>query len=537
MHPFPRLLHLEDGAPLLTVAQMAEADRRTIAGDAARPGTPGGDLMAAAGRALASVAHHAVPTGPVLVLCGPGNNGGDGFVAAEILRRGGRSVRVALLGDRAKLTGDAARAAETYRGPIVTLDAVTRPDGLNGTALVIDALFGAGLSRPVENVPAAALRAVADLGLPIIAADVPSGLDGDTGQPRGTCVGATATVTFFRKKPGHVLQPGRSLCGAVKVIDIGIPEWVLDPIAPTRWQNGPQLWGHRFPRPLTGGHKYHRGHALVLGGAEMTGAARLAARAARRIGAGLVTLVVPEAVQAIYAADAPGTIVLPEDRWLDQLADPRRNAVLLGPGGGPGPALRDRVLEGLRAERATVLDADALTAFEGASLQDLADALHDRCVLTPHDGEFARLFQGLGDWVQGVQGQGVQTERGQRQDVVPVAPSVDRLTRARAAAAHTGAVVLLKGSDTVVAAPDGRAAINANAPPTLATAGAGDVLAGLIVGLLAQGMPAFEAAAAAAWLHGDTAAARGPGLIAEDLVDHLPASLHRLAFARIGSGG
>jgi NAD(P)H-hydrate epimerase len=316
----------------------------------------------------------------------------------------------------------------------------------------------------------------------------------------GCAPDALATVTFFRKKPGHLLLPGRQKCGEVVVADIGIPAAVLAEITPAAAENGPALWRHVFPWPRVDGHKYARGHVVVVGGAVMTGAARLAARAARRVGAGLATIAAPAEALAVYRAGDAGTIVTALDDYPSLLADARKNAVVLGPGGGTGSAMRERVLATLRAGKATVLDADALTSF--AEAPDLLfQALNANAVLTPHDGEFSRLF-----------------------GTVPGS----RLVRARHAAAHSGAVVLLKGADTVIAHPDGRAVINANAPPGLATAGSGDVLAGLIGGLLAAGMAGFDAAACAAWLHGAAAAAFGPGLIAEDLAEELPKVLLHL---------
>jgi len=282
----------------------------------------------------------------------------------------------------------------------------------------------------------------------------------------------------------------------VELVDLPIPESVRARLTPRLFENAPPLWREVFPRARLDGHKYQRGHVLVLGGAVMTGAARLAARAAARIGAGLVTLAAPPTVWPVYAASLTGTIVLPlagDDDFARLLTDARRNAIILGPGAGTGERTRAQVLAALGTGRAVILDADALTSFAGES-ETLFAAIKGPAILTPHEGEFARLFGESGD----------------------------KLTRARGAAKRAGAVILLKGADTVIAAPDGRAVINGNAPPTLATAGSGDVLTGLIAGLVAQGMDPFAAASAACWIHGATASAFGPGLIAEDLIDHLP---------------
>jgi NAD(P)H-hydrate epimerase len=486
---------------VLSVAETYAADKA-----AAAAGVPGAELMENAGRAVAEAVMARWEARPVLVLCGPGNNGGDGFVAARHLAEAGWPVRLALLGAPERLTGDAAHHAALWTGPVEALSAEL-PEG---DPLVIDALFGAGLSRPLEGAARAVLEAARARGLTVVAVDVPSGLSGDSGAVLGETVCPSAlTVTFFRKKPGHLLLPGRGLCGEVVVADIGIPEAVLDAAPPRTFENGPELWLAGYPWRTPADHKYRFGHAVVVGGAELTGAARLAARAALRVGAGLVTLACPRAALAIYALSMPSVITAPLDRPQDfaaLLADARKNAVLLGPGNGVGEETRSRVLAALDQGKRAVLDADALTSFEGEP-GALTAAIVGPTVLTPHEGEFERVFPGL-------------------------APGGDKLARARAAAAESGAVVLLKGFDTVIAAPDGRAAINANAPAELATAGSGDVLAGLVVGLLAQGLDAFAAASAACWLHGEAARRFGPGLIAEDLSEALPevlAALQRLS--------
>jgi NAD(P)H-hydrate epimerase len=481
---------------ILTVAEMARADALAISG-----GVAGLTLMEAAGDAVAREVRRRWPRGPVAVLCGPGNNGGDGFVAARLLQEAGWPVRLALLGERAALRGDAAAAAAGWTGEVVPL----APAILDGAALAVDALFGAGLARPLEGAARAVVETLTTRHLPCLAVDLPSGVQGDTGQVLGAAPQATATVTFFRRKPAHLLLPGRALAGDVVVADIGIPASVLGEIRPTLVENTPALWLDRFPWPQLADHKYRRGHLLIAGGEVMTGAARLAARAARRIGTGLVTLACTRASHPIYAADSAGLITAIADddaAFAALLADRRRNALLIGPGLGVTPQTRQRTVAGLAAGKACVIDADALTAFADRP-QDLFAAVREPSLLTPHEGEFARLFPDL-------------------------ASLPSKLERACRAAERTGMTVLLKGADTVIAAPDGRAAINCNAPPTLATGGSGDVLAGMAAGLMAQGLAPFEAAAAAAWLHGDAATAFGPGLIAEDLPERLPASLARL---------
>ena len=494
---------------LLTSEEMGEADRLTIAG-----GISGMTLMQAAGRAVADTVSARLHGRPVLVVAGPGNNGGDGFVAARILRERGHDVRLLLVGDRAKLKGDAAHAAGSWGDAIEPAS----PEKVSGPALIIDALFGAGLDREVSGLPRAMIEAMSAVAGPVIAVDLPSGINGTTGAVMGEAVRAVHTVTFFRSKPGHLLLPGRLYCGTVEVADIGIAATVLDRVRPSTFCNEPPLWVSSFPVPKVDGHKYGRGHAVVVcGGASTTGAARLAARGALRAGAGLATIASPREALAINAAANLAIMVRPVDgeaELAEFLADTRRNAVVLGPGGGVGEAARSQVLTALDSEAAVVVDADAITSFAnepGTLFTAIGKRSGRAVILTPHAGEFSRLFKQIsGD------------------------PKVrSKLEQARRAASLSGAIVLLKGADTVVAAPDGRACIAANAPRYLATAGAGDVLAGMIAGLLAQHMPAFEAASAAVWLHGEAARVSGPGLIAGDLPEALPAVYRRL-YASLG---
>ena len=472
------------GPQILSVGQMYHADSLAIKG-----GVPGACLMDAAGWAVANVVMRRFRPCRVVVLCGPGNNGGDGFVVARLLARRGWPVRVALLGERTALVGDAALMANRWSGALSPL----KSGILDRADLVIDALFGAGLSRPITGAVGAVIAEIGQRSLPVVAVDVPSGVHGDTGAVLGCSVDATVTVTFFRKKPAHLLYPGRQKCGEVVVAQIGIPETVLDAISPQTWENGPACWS--VPQPGLDSHKYSRGHALIVAGAVMTGAARLASLAARRSGAGLSTILAPNTALDILRSGDAGTIVRSLDDFALVMADARVNAVLIGPGSGPDSLTCARVVAALGAGKSCVLDADALTAFSWPAFDGDPNALFahlsSRAVLTPHDGEFQRLFPNI---------------------------KGSRLDRAREAARRCGAIVLLKGADTVIAHPDGRAIINTNAPPFLATAGAGDVLAGMIVGLMAQGMDGFDAAAAGAWLHGAAAERMGAGMIAEDLL-------------------
>lgn len=482
---------------LLTPSEMAEADRLAV-----RDGLTSFDLMLNAGRAVADAATETAKEGEILVLAGPGNNGGDGFVAAQFLRARGRRVRVALLGDRAVLKGDAAKAASQYGGPIEPAG----PDTSLEARLVVDALFGAGLDRALTGDAAAIIEALNARRTPVLAVDLPSGIDGRSGMVLGTAVRARRTVTFFRMKPGHLLLPGRLHCGATEVSQIGIPDSVLDAIQPATFHNLPALWRSHLRRPQPDDHKYARGHTYAVSGPPAaTGAARLAAAAALRIGCGAVTVASPPDALLVNAAHLTAVMVRKFDGaagLAELLADPRPKAVVVGPGNGVGAPTRENVEAALASDAGVLLDADALTSCRD-NRDSLFTSIRSRLrsvVMTPHEGEFSRLF----------------TETG------------SRLDRARAAAKESGAILVLKGNDTVIAAPDGRAAINSNAPAELATAGSGDVLAGIIAGLLAQGVAGFEAAAAGVWIHGAAGGLCGRGLIAEDLPPAIPEVLNQL---------
>ncbi len=478
---------------LLTPEEMGRADTMTIEG-----GTPGIALMEAAGLAVADAVRAIRPAGGrVAVLTGPGNNGGDGFVAARLLQEAGYTTNVWMQSSREKLSGDAAFAAASWTGTAKGLSTAVVADA----DVIVDAIFGAGLSKPITGMTTRVFDAINESGVPVVAVDLPSGVDGASGQVLGSALKARETVTFFRKKPGHILFPGRRLCGRVSIADIGIADTVLATIKPKTRLNQPDFWG--LPALTADGHKYDRGHAVAVAGpATATGAARLAARGALRCGAGLVTVaasapaaqVVAAHVTAIMVREVAGASGLTE-----MLADARLNAVVMGPGLGVGAPTRNLVEAALDSKAALVLDADALTSFV-----DAGDALFGKIagraspvVLTPHEGEFGKLFGDL-------------------------AALPSKLDRARQAAARSGAVVVLKGPDTVIASPDGYGVINDNAPPQLATAGSGDVLAGMICGLLAQRMGAFQAAAAGVWLHGAAGQRFERGLIAEDLPESLP---------------
>ena len=494
-----------DSPALLTPEEMAEADRLTIAS-----GTEGRTLMQRAGRAVADTVLTRFPhKRRIALLAGPGNNGNDAYVAASLLAEAGCAVTVFAPFDLATLEDDAANAAKAYLGPLAPLSDFD-PGAFD---LVVDGLFGAGLARPIDGEIATVIERVNASALPVVAIDLPSGVCGLGGAVLGTAFRADATVTFFRRKPGHLLQPGREHCGEVVVAGIGIAASVLGTIKPRHFANEPALWASHLKVPSIGGHKFDRGHAVVFsGGATQTGAARLAARAALRGGAGLVTMLAAGSALMVNAAHLTAVMLRRcdgSDDLSELLKDERLNAFVLGPGFGIGETARTYALSIFANGRRLVLDADGISAFQDdpEPLFVAANAAREPAlVLTPHIGEFARLFPDLA-----------------------ASEEFSKVARTRAAAARAGAIVVLKGSDTVIAAPDGRAAINANGTPWLATAGSGDVLAGLVAAQLAHGMPSFEAACAAVWMHARAAELFGPGLIAEDLPETMPLVLAELS--------
>ncbi len=486
---------------ILTAEEMSRAEQLAI-----EAGTSSLMLMENAGRGVAEEVVRRFPRGSrVTVLCGPGNNGGDGFVAARYLRERGYQVRLALLGRQEELSRDTKEMARRWDEAIESMSL----QSLEGAQIIVDAIYGTGLRDAINGIPAQIIEEVTARSLPVVAVDVPTGIDATRGTVHGLAFKAQATVTFFRRKTGHVLLPGKLYCGDVRAVDIGIPTSVLGDIAPRTFMNDPDFWLRYFPRLKVDGHKYDRGHAIVVSGPmESTGAARLAARSALRVGSGLVTVATSKAAFYINAAHLTAIMLAPFDGaqgLSDVLSDTRITAVCIGPGAGSEADVRDQVSAVLASEATAVVDAEGLTAFseEPSYLFDQIKARPTPVILTPHEGEFSRLFPELDN-------------------------TGSKLDRARRAAEISGAVVILKGPDTVVAAPDSLASVSENAPPWLATAGSGDVLSGLVTGLLAQGMAAFDAAAAAVWVHSELAHAFGPGMIADDMPDLIPGVMQRL---------
>lgn len=486
---------------LLTTEEMIRAEKLAM-----ENGTSSLILMENAGNGVAEDVVKRFARGmKVVVLCGPGRNGGDGFVAARRLRERGYHIRLALLGEKEKLPSESREMAKRWDE---TIEPMT-PDCLDGAQLIVDAIFGSGLKDEVRDMPAQMIEDVTRRNLPVVAVDMPTGVDATSGQILGTAFKAVSTVSFYRRKTGQVLYPGRIYCGDVTTVDIGIPASVMKEVGPRAFSDQPDLWLKYYPRLKLVGHKYDRGHAVIVSGEmERTGAARLGARAALRMGAGVVTLASSKSAFYINAAQLTSIMVDAFDDPAglgDLLSDERTTAVLIGPGAGISEETQHNVAAVLGSACAAVIDADGLTAFEEdpSALFDQIKYREPPVILTPHEGEFTRVFPDLME-----------------------EPS--KLERARAAAETSGAVIVLKGPDTIIAAPNGVAGLIENAPPWLATAGTGDVLAGIITGLLAQGMDALDAAMAGVWIHGETAREIGPGMISEDMADLLPKIVRRL---------
>ena len=475
---------------ILTSAEMKNAEAAAIA-----EGISGIELMTSAGTSAAQAITKAFKPCPVLVLCGPGNNGGDGFIVAQQLKNEGWTVRVACLVKRTALKNDAALAAQKWEGDVEGLNSNL---SVHQTGLIVDAVFGTGFDRALDPELVILFDKIRARKIPVAAIDVPTGINASTGNVDPGALKASLTVTFCRKKMAHVLLPSKGLCGIVTVADIGITDAMVTDT--TCFENNPALWLKSLPVLIAESHKYTRGHAVVYGGEKRTGAACLAAAAAQKIGAGLVTITSPAKAWPVYSSYR-ASLMVDECNDLDDfkaiLRDVRRNAVLLGPGAGADDKLKQSVEAALSLNKSGVLDADVFSAYQ-SNPKDLFAKLSPKFVLTPHEGEFEKLFGNV---------EGSKPER------------------ALKAAKTANAIIVLKGADTVIAAPDGNVVINTNAPPSLATAGSGDVLAGIITGLIAQGMNPFTAACAAVWLHGESAQAYGASLTAEDIISTLPQAI------------
>lgn len=463
--------------------------------NAAQSGIISTDLMERAGSAVAAVVLRDFPQAlRFVVLCGPGNNGGDGYVAARYLKDAGAEILVYSSCDIADLKGDAKWAKDQWLGAIHPLYDYVPHHG----DVVVDALFGAGLTRVLSEAVGSVAANITQLDLPVISVDLPSGINGQSGALLGAAFRAIKTISFAALKPAHMLQPAASFCGDIELVDIGIPQRILRSVAPAAFINQPSLWQEYMPRLGAQSHKYRRGHLTVFsGGAQSSGAARLCASAALHSGAGIITLAAPDGASANVLAQhltAMMQVKLDSLTALETwLSDPRHETFVIGPGFGDLTRLTS-VLSRL-VEKRVVLDADALSAIArkpSHCFEQFATAGHR--IMTPHEGEFNRLF-----------------------GEIAADQSLSKVDKAKRAAKLSHSVVIYKGADSVIAAPDGRVAVNGNAPPSLATAGSGDVLAGICGALLANGVAAFEAACAAVWLHGD-AAKRGPfNLNAEQL--------------------
>ena len=479
---------------LLTAEETRNADAAAIGG-----ATSGETLMENAGRAVVDLITQEYKPCKTLVVCGSGNNGGDGFVTARLLKERGWDIALVSIGASEDIKKDAKIAKDKW-GMAGGATLAFHKEMLREAGLVIDAMFGTGLMRDIDGAARDAIIAINESKVAVVAIDVPSGINTDTGAIMGVAIKAANTVTFVRPKPGHVLLPGKALTGQLHVYDIGISG---DKVKPRLFLNAPALWKHLMPFPNPDSNKYSRGHTVVFGGGmTSTGASRLAAMAALRVGSGLVSVASSQDALPVYAMTLTAVMTKLADNAAQLgvlLEDSRISAVLIGPGCGVTEQTREYTLQILKSRKACVIDADALSIFQ-FNTKPLFDAIGAPTVLTPHEGEFKRLFPT----------KGVKTER------------------AKEAAKQSGAVIVLKGNDTVIAAPDGRVSINANAPVWLATAGSGDVLAGIIAGLMGQGMPAYEAACAGTWIQGEVANRFGPGLIAEDLHTTMPATLKSL---------
>lgn len=464
---------------LYTAEDMRAAEQLAIAS-----GISEESLMQKAGLGVAEVILQNLKPCSTLIFCGPGKNGGDGKVVARLLKEKSWPIEIIEFNNLPSFENIA------YK--------------LENADLVVDGLLGTGLSKPLSGDMLKLVEMINDAEKAVVSIDIPTGVETNTGSEMGAAIQATYTVTFHRPRLGHYLMPGRQLSGELCVKNIAIPEKDL-PIS-SYALNSPILWNEFIKAPNPMDHKYSRGACLVIGTGSMPGAVRLASQSSRRIGAGLVRLMCKEEEYPIFAGAACGEIITPvvrAEEFLNWVMDPHFRSLLWGPGALPKESTREEAVVVLSSKKPCVLDGGALSSFEG-NTQELKTYLHEKVVLTPHEGEFHRLFPHL-------------------------AFLNDKVEKAVKAAIECGSIIVLKGYDTVIASPNGQVHINTNAPSTLATAGSGDVLAGLIAGLLAQEVPPFFAASAAVWIHGEAANRIGLGLIAEDIPEKVPEVLHFLA--------
>ncbi|MDB1135730.1 NAD(P)H-hydrate dehydratase [Candidatus Anaplasma sp. TIGMIC] len=456
---------------ILSVNQFRECEQKSP--------IPVEELISRAGAAVTEEITARFPKSSALVLCGPGNNGKDGVAVARLLRDLGWQVRVV-----------------GYKSNMLDVPPVQFDNFETSESIIVDAVFGLGLSRPIEDDLRKVIYKINESGKPVVSIDLPTGINGDTGEIMGSAVRSDLTVTFSCLKFGHVISPGRYYSGEVSIKDIG-----LQVCSATAYYNTPCLWSGLIPRPSHESHKYNRGYAVVCSpGIRAVGAVKLAALAALRTCPGAVAVACNDNEIALYASALTSVMYKQHDKIM---RDRRVTAVLIGPGCEEEEVeLRTKVLEVLRdQDRSYVLDAGALSVFQGCS-DMLFNGINGRkAVLTPHEGEFRRIFPDL---------------------------SGGTVERAKKAAKMSGAIVVLKGHDTVIASPDGRVAVNNNAPSALATIGSGDVLAGIITGLVASGMDAFYAACCGVWVHGECGKKYRLGLIADDIVCGIPEVLSSL---------
>lgn len=469
---------------ILTAEQIKEMEQSAIAA-----GITEQVLMQRAGEGVVEVILAKFAPCPTVVFCGPGKNGGDGKIVAQLLEEKGWPVEVVNLKDLP---------------PLEKIEAL-----LNQAGLIVDGLFGTGLSHPLEENMVTLITLINSSLKPVVSIDIPTGIETNSGGCYGASIQAALTVTFFRPRTGHYLLPGRAHKGELFVKDLGLPDSFFHPI--TAHLNDPSLWNDSLKDPQLLNHKYDRGPCLIIGTGCMPGAIRLATLAARRIGAGLLRVICKKEEYPLFATTAWGEIITPitsADEFLKWIEDKHFRALLWGVGTYPHESTREQAIMTLLTKKPCVLDGGALSSFAGKT-SELETHIHENVILTPHEGEFLRLFPHL-------------------------AFLNNKAEKALKAAAEIGAIIVLKGNDTVIASPQGELIINANAPATLSTAGTGDVLAGMMVSLLAQGLPPFQAAAAAVWIHGEAANHRGLGLIAEDLPGEIPSVLQELSQLRKG---